>query len=101
MMSGKAMRKVAFALLGLALLREVAGHRHGCRYEDEEEGGPETEHAREHHAFARHHGPWRHMRFGHGFGPAGADKDWVPPMVEEWHRRMHEREAAGDERVNV
>ncbi len=36
MMSGKAMRKVAFALLGLALLREVAGHRHGCRYEDEE-----------------------------------------------------------------
>ncbi len=42
--------------------------------------------------WGRHHG-WRHM----GYGPWGMhrgewDKDMeVPPVVEEWHRRMHEK----------
>jgi hypothetical protein len=34
----------------------------------------------------RHHGPW-------GGYPGGGRQDWkenVPPMVEEWHRKMHE-----------
>lgn len=31
----------------------------------------------------RGHGPW-------GWGPRGEWKNGVPPMAEEWHRKMHE-----------
>jgi hypothetical protein len=37
-----------------------------------------------------HHGPWGHY-------PMGGRPDWkegVPPMVEEWHRKMHEGSAS-------
>ncbi len=99
-MSGRALRKMAFILLGLAVLREVAWHRHGygCESEDEEEGA-EAEHGFKHGPWRHHHGPWRHMRFGPGFGPGGPDKDWVPPMVEEWHRRLHEREQSKEQQA--
>ena len=37
---------------------------------------------------------WRHrMHHMHGYGPWGEKDPWgddVPPMVAEWHRRMHE-----------
>lgn len=37
----------------------------------------------------------RHWGSGHGHGKYGPEGSEVPPMVREWHRRMHHPEAGG------
>jgi hypothetical protein len=39
---------------------------------------------------------WRRRSWGGGYGPTGWRREGVPPMVEEWHRKMHEQQTEGD-----
>ena len=39
---------------------------------------------------------WRHRNWGRGYGPAGWGQGEVPPMVKEWHRKMHEGQPEQD-----
>jgi len=39
---------------------------------------------------------WRRRSWGRGYGPAGWGQGDVPPMVKEWHRKMHEQQPEQD-----
>jgi len=45
-------------------------------------------------------GGWADRRYHHAFYPHGMGRpsgdDSIPPMVEEWHRKMHEKENSGE-----
>jgi flagellin-like protein len=50
-----------------------------------------------HHGFGRGWGPWACKGYGRGWRSPRDWEDHVPPMVAEWHRRLHEIESEGDE----
>ena len=40
---------------------------------------------------------WRRRSWSRGYGPGGWDREGVPPMVKEWHRKLHEEQPDQDE----